>query len=57
MVLADVEQHGLDALLLDDLAMRDGHAVGLLVQGDRGVEILDGDADVVDPGEHPGRGV
>jgi hypothetical protein len=54
MVLADVEQHGLDALLLDDLAMRDGHAVGLFVQGDRGVEVLDGDADVVDPGEHPG---
>ena len=54
MVLADVEQHGLDALLLDDLAMRDGHAVGLLVQRDRGVEVFDGDPDVVDPGEHPG---
>src|SRR4051794_22669431 len=48
----DVEQDRLDALLLDDLAMRERHAVGPLVQRDGGVEVVDGDADVVDLGEH-----
>jgi hypothetical protein len=57
VALADVEQHGLDALFLDHLAVDELHVVGLRVQRDRGVEVLDGDADVVDPGEHaPGEG-
>ena len=52
MVLADVEQHRLDALLGDRLAMHDGHPVGPLVERERRVEVGDGDADVVDPAEH-----
>src|SRR3954452_14244269 len=48
----DVEQDRLDTLLLDDLAMRERHAVRPLVQRDGGVEVVDGDADVVDLGEH-----
>src|SRR5919202_2060386 len=52
VAFADVEQHRLDALLLDHLAVRELHAVRLLVQRDRGVEVVDGDADVVDAGEH-----
>src|SRR5919197_1798318 len=53
VVLADVEQHGLDALLVDHLAMCERHAVVALVQRDRRFEVLDGDSYVVDPGEHP----
>src|SRR3954451_19602116 len=52
VVLADVEQHRLDALLLDGLTVHERHAVGLLVQRDRGVEVLDGEAHVVDAAEH-----
>ncbi len=49
VVLADVEQHRLDALLGHGLAVDDRHAVRPLVQRERGVEVRDGDADVVDP--------
>ena len=52
MVLADVEQDGLDALLGDDLAVRDVQAEAVPVQLDRGLDLLDGDADVVDAVEH-----
>jgi hypothetical protein len=52
VVLADVQQHGFDALLGHRLAVYDLHPVRLLVERDRRVEILDGDADVVDPAEH-----
>ena len=50
--VADLEQHGLDALLVDDLAVLERQPVGLLVQRDRRVEVGDGDADVIDPLEH-----
>ena len=53
VAVADVEQRGLDALLGDRLAVDERHAVGVAVDGDRGVEVLDGDADVVDAAEHP----
>src|SRR4051794_18548049 len=52
VAVADVEQDRLDALGLDDLAVGELQAVRLLVQRDRGVEVLDGDPDVVDVGEH-----
>ena len=52
MALADVEQHRLDALLGHGLAMDDRHAVRPLVQRERGIQVRDGDADVVDPLKH-----
>ncbi len=52
MGVADLQQHGLDAELLDALAVLVGHAQPLLVQGHRLVEVLDGNADVVDLAEH-----
>ena len=56
VVLADVEQHRLDALLGHELAMHDRHPVDPLVQRERRVEVRDGDADVVDPIEQVGDG-
>ena len=55
VAVADVEQRGLDALLVDRLAVHERHPVGVAVDGDRGVEILDRDADVVDAAEHGGE--
>jgi len=55
VALADAKQHGLHALLLDGLVVLDRHAEPLFVQRDRPVEVLDGNADVVDPAEHGGR--
>ena len=52
VVLADVEQDGLDALLLDHLAVHDGHAEVLTEQRQGGVDRLHGNADVVDSPEH-----
>ena len=52
VVLADVEQHRLDALLGDHLAVHQLHAVGGRVELERRVEVGDGDADVVDAAEH-----
>ncbi len=46
------EQHSLDALLLDDLAVGQLELKAVAVELERLVELLDGDADVVDPGEH-----
>src|SRR4051794_29457840 len=53
VVLADVEQHGLDALGLDGLAVDELDREVALVELERGVEVLDGDADVIDAGQHP----
>ena len=48
-------QHRLaDALLLVGLLVHRVHAEGLRVEGDRLVEVGDGDAHVVDGGEQPG---
>src|SRR5215203_7488116 len=52
MAFADVEQHGLDSLALDGLAVGHGHSQGALVEGDRPVEVLGGHADVIDSTEH-----
>src|SRR4029077_4757187 len=52
VVLADVQQHGLDALLPHDLAMGDVQLEQLAVELQRGVDLLDGDADMVDAVEH-----
>ena len=52
VVLADVEQRGLDALPVERLAVHDAHAEIALVERERGVEVVDRDADVVDPAEH-----
>jgi len=52
VALADAEQHGLDALLLDHLSVLERQAEAVAVQRERLVEVLDGDADVVDASEH-----
>ena len=52
MGLADAQQHGLDALLLDRLAVLDRHAERVRVERDGGVEVLDGHADMIDRVEH-----
>src|SRR5690242_16708880 len=52
MALADVQQHRLDSLLLDRLAMRELHLEAALIEVEGGVDVLDGDSDVVDPSEH-----
>ena len=55
VAVADLEQHGLDPLLLDGLAVLLAHAEGIAVQREGAVEVLDGDSDVIDAPEH-GRG-
>ena len=57
MAVADVEQDRLDALRLDRLAVGELHLEALLVERDRGVEVIDSDADVVDPSEHAAAAV
>jgi hypothetical protein len=52
VTFADVEEHRLDALRLDGLAVRDGHPEGALIKRDCGVEVGYGDADMVDAAEH-----
>ena len=56
MAVADVEQDGLDALGLDDLAMGERHPEGPRQQRDGRLEFGDCYADVVDAVEHR-RGV
>src|SRR5215213_9606793 len=46
------EQNRLDALLLDGLAVGERHRESALVEAEGGVDVLDGDAHVVDPSEH-----
>ena len=48
---ADAEQHLVDALMLDALAMRGLDAEGSAVLLDRGFQVLDRDADVIDLAE------
>ena len=55
VALADVEQDRLDALLGDRLAVGQGHAEGTLVKLQCRVEVVDRDADVIDPVEHRGQ--
>ena len=52
VVLADVQQHGLDALLLDDLAVGDLHLEAVAPQRERGLDLRHRHADMVDPPEH-----
>jgi hypothetical protein len=52
VAVADAEQHGLDALVLDGLAVLELHVEALAVEGDRLVEVLDRDADVIYAFEH-----
>ena len=54
---ADGHHRLADALLLVDLLVRQRHAVGVAVEGDRLVEVAHGDPDVVDGGEELGRAV
>ncbi len=54
MAVPDIEQDRLDALLLDRLTMDERHPEGRLVEGDGGLEVVDRDADVIDPIEHRG---
>ena len=55
VALADVEQRRLDALLGHRLPVHQRHPVRVAVDGDRGVEIGDREADVVDASEHDGE--
>jgi diacylglycerol kinase (ATP) len=55
VAVSDAKQRGLDALRLDRLAVNERHAVGVAVECDRGVEVNDRDADVVDAAEHEGE--
>ena len=55
MAVADLEQYCLDPLLLDGLAVLLGHAEPLAVEADRLLEVLDGDAYVIDGPEQTGR--
>ena len=55
VAVPDVEQRRLDALLGDRLAVHERHPVRVAVHGDRRLEVLDGDADVVDAPEHGGE--
>ena len=55
VAVADVEQDGLDALLLDRLAVGERHRHRALVERQRGVEVVGGNADVIDQAEHPAR--
>src|SRR4051794_8183292 len=52
VALADVEQDGLDALGLHRLAVDEVEVEVGVVERERRVEVLDGDADVVDAREH-----
>ena len=52
MGVANAQQHGLDALLLDRLAVLDRHAELVGVERDGCLEVVDGHADMVDRVEH-----
>ena len=55
MPVADVEQRGVHAQLLHRLAVHELQAQGIAVERERGVDVLDGHAHVVDPAEHGGQ--
>ena len=52
--VGDLEERLLDPVLLDDLPVLDLTAVGRSVVVDRALEVVDGDGDVVDLGQHHG---
>ena len=52
VALADAQQHRLDTLLLDRLAVLERHAEPLAVEPNGLVEVLDRDSDVIDSSEH-----
>src|SRR6185437_5890370 len=52
MPVAYLEQGGIDPLCRDGLAVDQGHAERVAIQRERGVDGLDGHADVVDRGQH-----
>ena len=52
VAVADVEQRRIDALLGHGLAVDEWHAQLVAVERERVVDALDGDADVVDGGQH-----
>ena len=52
VAVADVEQRRVDALLRHRLAVDERHAELVAVERERVVDALDGDADVVDRGQH-----
>ena len=56
VTVSDLEQRRVDALLLHGLAVDERHPEGIAVDRQRGVDVLDGDADVVDGGQHPRGG-
>jgi hypothetical protein len=55
VAVTDLEQHGVDALLLYGLAVLLAHAKPVAVERDGAIEVLDGHADVIDPAEHERR--
>ena len=57
VAVADVEQDRLDALLLDRLAVRERHRHRALIERQRRVQVVGGDADVIDQAEHPAPSV
>ena len=50
--VADLEQHGVDALLLHGLAMLLAHAEAVRIEGGGRVDVLDRDSDVINGAEH-----
>jgi hypothetical protein len=50
--VADAQKRGLHALVGDGLAVLQRHSETLRVERDRGIEIFDGDPDVIDCLEH-----
>ncbi len=54
MAIADLEEDRLDAELLDDLAVLLAHVEPVAVDLQRRLEVLHGDADVIDAPEHRG---
>jgi hypothetical protein len=55
VALADIEQNRFDALLGDRLAVSEGHAEGTSLELQGRVEVVDRDADMIDPVEHRGQ--
>jgi hypothetical protein len=56
VAVADIEQDSLDALLGDRLAVNERHPEHVAVALERFVDVVDGDADVVDRGQHAAGG-
>ena len=52
VAVADVDEHRLDALLGHRLAVHERHPECAFVQVDCAVQVVDGNADVIDPLKH-----